>query len=335
MTKAPTQTTLDLAHHVQQYGMLQLMLRTSGNELVRIHLSPHSCGCHIDRIRSDGAIDRHVGGATRPNQDWRQLLREVLGGHPHALVPGSLELRGARGQLTPKALRSLALATLAECLDQPLPDAKTLVAQQRAHAQVLKTERAAQTQKLAQKAALAQAKEQREIEQRRSAPTASDLDSLLAVLPQRLDGRAGEPGDRARNRVDNVRRMLAAESFRLYHDLAPAQLSGIVRSQSERERFYACSLAADGRHACCSERIYPCGGLRDGVCKHILVLLLGLVQSGQLDAGQADAWLCASIGQRAALDREAMAELVLRYQGAEAGTLDWRPVDTVPEDFLA
>lgn len=328
------QPSLALALHLQQHGALQAKLRTAANEQVRIDFAPHYCRCRIDELHADGSVGRHVSGATRLDQDWRALLR-VIAGHRHALLPGSLELRGARGPLAVGAFRQLLLATIAECLDQPLPDAGTLAAQQRAHAATRKGERAAQAEKRARQEMRAEARQQRETEQRRSAPAASDLAGLLAVLPQRLDGRAGERGERARNRVDNVRRMLAAESFRLYHDLAPTRIQGIVRSQSDGERFYACSLAADGAHACCSERLNPCGGLRDGACKHILVLLLGLVQAGQLEAGRADEWLCASIGQRAALDREAMAELLLRYQGAQAGTLDWRPVDTIPEDFLA
>lgn len=334
MRATAIQPTLALALHVQQHGALQAKLRTAANEQVHIQFAPHHCACRIDELHADGSVGRHVSGATRMDQDWRTLLR-VVAGHRHALLPGSLEVRGARGPLAAGAFRQLVLATIAECLDQPLPDAGTLAAQQQAHATRRRTEREASAQKVAKTVARQQAKQQRETAKRRSAPAASDLASLLAVLPQRLDGRAGEASERARNRVDNVRRMLAAESFRLHHDLSPTQLVGIVRSQSEPERYYACSLAADGRYACCSERIHPCGGLRDGACKHILVLLLGLVQSGQIDAGQADAWLCASIGQRATLDREAMAELVLRYQGAQAGTLDWRPVDTIPEDFLA
>jgi len=36
-----------------------------------------------------------------------------------------------------------------------------------------------------------------------------------------------------------------------------------------------------------------------------------------------------------ALDKEAMSAILLRYKGAEAGEIDWRPTETLPEDFYA
>jgi hypothetical protein len=30
-----------------------------------------------------------------------------------------------------------------------------------------------------------------------------------------------------------------------------------------------------------------------------------------------------------------MADLFLRYNGAEAGEVDWRPTETIPEDYYA
>jgi hypothetical protein len=38
---------------------------------------------------------------------------------------------------------------------------------------------------------------------------------------------------------------------------------------------------------------------------------------------------------RPALDAEKMAATLLRYKGAEAGEIDWRPTETVPEDYYA
>ena len=35
------------------------------------------------------------------------------------------------------------------------------------------------------------------------------------------------------------------------------------------------------------------------------------------------------------LDAEAMTATFLKYKGAEAGDVDWRPTETIPEDFYA
>jgi hypothetical protein len=33
--------------------------------------------------------------------------------------------------------------------------------------------------------------------------------------------------------------------------------------------------------------------------------------------------------------REQVSDTLLRYKGAEAGEIDWRPTETIPEDFYA
>ena len=44
-------------------------------------------------------------------------------------------------------------------------------------------------------------------------------------------------------------------------------------------------------------------------------------------------WLDNSHDFKPELDHELMSEVLLRYKGAEAGELDWRPSETVPEDY--
>jgi hypothetical protein len=43
----------------------------------------------------------------------------------------------------------------------------------------------------------------------------------------------------------------------------------------------------------------------------------------------------ASGGNAPALDKDAMSETFIKYKGAEAGTVDWRPTETIPEDYYA
>ena len=47
------------------------------------------------------------------------------------------------------------------------------------------------------------------------------------------------------------------------------------------------------------------------------------------------AWADASKAHSPILDKDAMSETFLKYKGAEAGDIDWRPTETVPEDFYA
>lgn len=71
------------------------------------------------------------------------------------------------------------------------------------------------------------------------------------------------------------------------------------------------------------------------ICKHLLVLIIGLTKASQLDSATADGWVDKSRQQQPKLDKDVMSEAFLRYKGAEAGEIDWRPTETIPEDFYA
>ncbi|HYT92816.1 MAG TPA: hypothetical protein VEL76_29130 [Gemmataceae bacterium] len=90
-----------------------------------------------------------------------------------------------------------------------------------------------------------------------------------------------------------------------------------------------------GSFACCTQDLITCGGLKGALCKHILVLILGLTKSGQLDADVVEQWVTASRQKKQAIDKDKASDVFLRYKAAEAGEIDWRPTETVPEDFYA
>jgi hypothetical protein len=48
-----------------------------------------------------------------------------------------------------------------------------------------------------------------------------------------------------------------------------------------------------------------------------------------------DAWIAKTHSVKPQLDRDNMGEIFLKYKGAEAGEIDWRPTETIPEDFYA
>jgi hypothetical protein len=129
--------------------------------------------------------------------------------------------------------------------------------------------------------------------------------------------------------------MLREERFQLFAEVRPGRVVGVVRSQSSSQRVYACRLAEDGSYACCTQNLRTCVVSRDSPCKHLLVLVLGLVNAGQLAPEAAIEWLERSRGQEGRPDKEETTAIFLRYKGAEAGTVDWRPTETIPEDFYA
>lgn len=138
--------------------------------------------------------------------------------------------------------------------------------------------------------------------------------------------------------LDKALLMLRSERFRLFADVQPDHVTGVVRSQSTSTRVYSCRLARDGSYACCTQNLITCVISRGSPCKHLLVLVLGLVNAGELDRETALAWLKAAHDPAAksvanTTDRDLMAATFLKYKGMEAGEVDWRPTETIPEDF--
>jgi uncharacterized protein YjbI with pentapeptide repeats len=165
---------------------------------------------------------------------------------------------------------------------------------------------------------------------RKDSPSAAtSQDPALADLRSRL-GLTADP-----ERLDKALGMLKAERFQLFSQVEDSSLVGVVRSQSDPDLVYSCRLASDGSFSCCTQNLRPCGGLRGALCKHLLVLIVGLTKKGQLDAGRVRPWVEASRKKGPTLDREAAGAVLLRYKGAEAGEIDWRPTETIPEDFYA
>jgi hypothetical protein len=136
-------------------------------------------------------------------------------------------------------------------------------------------------------------------------------------------------------RLANALKMLQAERFQLFSQVEAESLIGVVKSQSSASRVYSCRLASDGSFACCTQNLRHCGGLRGQICKHILVMVVGLARGGRFELTTVEGWVRASRSKRPVLDADIMSATFLRYKGAEAGEIDWRPTETIPEDYYA
>jgi hypothetical protein len=137
-------------------------------------------------------------------------------------------------------------------------------------------------------------------------------------------------------RVRRALDMLKQEKFQLYVDHGDDFLVGVVRSQTS-DGVYACGWQKDGRYWCVTPDLATCMGTGPGrvVCKHLMVLALGVAQSGAVAPARVGAWVAAAAGKRPRGDDNRAASTLLRYKGAEAGEVDWRPTETLPEDFYA
>jgi uncharacterized protein YjbI with pentapeptide repeats len=146
--------------------------------------------------------------------------------------------------------------------------------------------------------------------------------------------------ERLRNQVDAGRlssalQMLKSERFHLFSEIEQNSLAGVIRSQTSRERVYACRLHRDGSFSCGTQNLRVCGGLGRAICKHLLVLIVGLAKCAKVPLSEVDQWIAASHARQPSFDKDAASALFLRYKGAEAGEVDWRPTETIPEDYYA
>lgn len=154
---------------------------------------------------------------------------------------------------------------------------------------------------------------------------AGDFDSFMAQLKKDID----------KSRLDKALKMLKAARFQLFAVVTNQDLVGVVKSQTDPDLVYACRLTSDGDFSSCTQNLFACGGLRGALCQHLLVLLIGLANAKEINPTDGYEWAMSSTGRKPKLDGDKMGETFLKYKGAEAGEIDWRPTETTPEDYYA
>ncbi|MBX9691246.1 MAG: pentapeptide repeat-containing protein [Cyanobacteria bacterium] len=137
------------------------------------------------------------------------------------------------------------------------------------------------------------------------------------------------------SRLKKALAMLKNESFQLFSEVSSNSITGVVKSQTNPELVYSCRLMSGGSFSCCTQNLNQCGGLSGALCKHLLVLLIGLSRAGELNSTDAEVWMNLSKLQKPTLDKDIMSETLLKYQSAVRGEIDWRPTETIPEDYYA
>lgn len=153
-----------------------------------------------------------------------------------------------------------------------------------------------------------------------------NLEDLLTCLQTHLDSA----------RIKKALTMLKAQRFELFADVSATHLAGIVKSQTDAKLIYGCSLNNEGEFFCCTQNLNKCGGLESDICKHLLVLIIGLAKAGRVAWSDVAVWSKNSLYQQPASgEKDAVGALFIKYKSAELGELDWRPSETVPEDYYA
>jgi len=242
----------------------------------------------------------------------------------------TISVKSTKASKPNKELRELALQGVQEAFGQAPPDEEALAAAAKAHREKAGKQASAEKKK---RAAARAASEKRQLAAKAKAiadltakaGVVSDLPTFMKAIEVRTD----------KEKVKKATKMLKALGFQLFNDVAPTHLYGVVKSQTDPDLVYACRVDQDGQYACCTQNLNICGGLRGSICKHLLVLIIGLVNAGQLDPTTIDAWVAKTAGGKPELDKEVMSDIFIRYKGAEAGDIDWRPTETVPEDYYA
>lgn len=229
-----------------------------------------------------------------------------------------------------KELRDLVMRGIAEAFAQEMPPEAELAEATKKYRGGIREKGAAEREerkRLAVEAAKQKEKAKKQIARKikKAVGTVSDVASFLKALEVRIE----------KPKIDKATKMLKASGFKLFSDVTDEHVSGVVKSQTDPDLVYACRVAHDGQYSCCTQNLNVCGGLRGSICKHMLVLIIGLVQAGELDPTTIDEWIAKTHSTKPELDKEAMGAIFIKYKGAEAGEVDWRPTETVPEDYYA
>jgi hypothetical protein len=132
--------------------------------------------------------------------------------------------------------------------------------------------------------------------------------------------------------------MFKRERNLLYIDGDPGAgtMRAVIKSQTHPDELeYAVFLNKAGEFFCTTQNLRPCGGLRGQICKHIVLGLVALVKSGTMDGCDLSGWIERTMANRPVLDKDEATQIFLKYKKALSGTIEWRPVEILPEDFMA
>ncbi len=137
------------------------------------------------------------------------------------------------------------------------------------------------------------------------------------------------------SKVQKAISMMKKEKFQLFAEVSNDSVVAVIKSQTDPDLVYASLLDKDGVFSCCTQNLKVCGGLKGSMCKHHLVMLMGLVKHKELNANVATQWALNTIGQSQKLNKDIATQVFIKYKGVQVGEIDWRPIETIPEDYYS
>lgn len=107
----------------------------------------------------------------------------------------------------------------------------------------------------------------------------------------------------------------------------------VVGSLCTFTQTHTCSIDGAGGFSCSNDALTSCSQVATQPCSHLCALLTCLVLDGSLAPERALALLRGTRRRRCIADPAALAER--RLQLVSAPVVDWRPLETLPEDHYA
>ncbi|NMC05390.1 MAG: hypothetical protein GYA24_09270 [Candidatus Lokiarchaeota archaeon] len=166
----------------------------------------------------------------------------------------------------------------------------------------------------------------------RTGTTDSSVRDMLAALVR------DNPDPALGPKMEKAIAMFKKERNLLYIDLEPSAraLRAVIKSQSHPDDLeYAVYIDHAGHFFCTTQNLRPCGGLRGQICKHVLLALVAAAKSGDGDARELSRWVSSTSATKPVLDKNEATQIFMKYKDALSGILAWRPVELLPEDFMA
>jgi len=137
-------------------------------------------------------------------------------------------------------------------------------------------------------------------------------------------------------RIDKAIKMYKKEVNLLYIDKNDEFFKAVIKSQTHPEKLeYAVKLSSNGTFFCGTQNLFPCGGLRGKICKHIILALIAVIKSNQGTIDEMIKWVNKTKVNKPYFDKNEATGIFLKYQHALEGVIEWRPVELLPEDFIA
>ncbi|MFX1410386.1 MAG: hypothetical protein ACFFA6_08535 [Promethearchaeota archaeon] len=137
-------------------------------------------------------------------------------------------------------------------------------------------------------------------------------------------------------RINKAISMFRREKNLLYIDKDDDSLKAVIKSQTKPNQLeYAISLKSNGDFFCGTQNLFPCGGLRGKVCKHIILALVAVIKSGVGTQNEMIKWVDNTLSHRPKFIKSEATEIFIKYKYALEGKIEWRPIEVLPEDFMA